>query len=59
MSAMPVFVALAADDESGSSEDKVGSAPGASSECLEGLVGANGRHAEVGQQVGGPLQLDA
>ena len=56
---MPVFVALAADDESWCSVDEVWSAPGASPECLKGLVGTHGRHAEVGHHVGSPLQLNS
>lgn len=59
MSPMPVFVALAADDESWGAEDKVWSALGASPKRLQGLVSAHGGHGKVVCHVVGPLQLDA
>ena len=47
VSAVPMLVALAADDESGAAEDEVGPAPGAAAERLEGLVFPHGGHVKA------------
>ena len=59
VSAVPMLVALAADDESGAAEDEVGSSPGAAAERLEGLVFPHGGHVKALEDEVRPLMLDA
>ena len=59
VASVPVFVAFAADDESGAAEDEVGPASGAPSQGAQGLVFSHGGCMKALQDILRPLMLDS